>query len=319
MKQVLPSVIGAIGDTPLVDFARVVAHLGLEGRILGKLDNLLPGYSKKDRAARAIVEAARADNRLAPGQVVVELTSGNMGTGLAIVCGVLRHPFVAVMSAGNSLERARMMRALGAEVIVVPQAAGGTQGQVTAADLKLVDEEVREIVKTRNAFRADQFEDDGNPASHEVGTGPELWQQSNGTVTAFCDFAGSGGTLAGVTRALAPHGVRCYAVEPLGAEAIAGAPVTNPHHPIQGGGYAMAGLTHLDGIALTGTLAVTGSQARKHAQLLARFEGVFAGFSAGANLAGAAQLLAGPERGGTIAMIVCDSGLKYLSTDLWDD
>jgi cysteine synthase len=319
MTDIKASVIDVIGNTPLVDLSRITAHLGLEGRILAKLDNLLPGYSKKDRAARQIIEAARADGRLKSGQSVVELTSGNMGTGLAIVCGVLGHPFTAVMSAGNSTERARMMRGLGAEVVIVPQASGGFSGQVTAADLEEVDQEVRRITEQTGAFRADQFEDPGNPAGHETGTGPELWAQSGGTVTAFCDFAGSGGTLAGVAQALAPKGVRCYAVEPAGAEVIAGHPVSDPNHPIQGGGYAMAELTHLEAINIAGTLAVTGPEARDAARMLAQPEGVFGGYSAGANLAAAIALLRGAERGGTVAMIVCDSGLKYLSTDLWED
>lgn len=318
MNSVYPSVVETIGDTPLVDLSRLVAHLGLEGRILAKLDNLLPGYSKKDRAARAVIEAARADGRLAPRQRVVELTSGNMGTGLAIVCGVLGHPFTAVMSAGNSVERARMMRALGAEVVIVPQVAGAVAGQVTAADLQAVDAEAGRIVAKTDAFRADQFEDAGNPASHAASTGPEIWEQSGGNVTAFCDFTGSGGTLAGVAVTLMPHGVRCYAIEPRGAEAIAQGDTGKPDHPIQGGGYMMGALTHLRGLKLAGCLAVTGDEARAHAQLLAKREGIFGGFSAGANLAGAVQLLSGPERGGTVAMVVCDSGLKYLSTDLWD-
>ncbi len=316
--MILPSVIDAIGDTPLVDLARVTAHLGLRGRILAKLDNLLPGYSKKDRAARAIIAAARTDGTLRPGQTVVELTSGNMGTGLAIVCAVLGHPFVAVMSAGNSSERARMMRALGAEVVIVPQAPGGRPGNVTAADLALVDAEVRRIVADRGAFRADQFRHPGNPAAHEAGTAPEIWAQSGGSVTAFCDFAGSGGTLGGAARFLAPKGVRVWAVEPAGAEAIGRGDTTQPDHPIQGGGYAMADLDHLRGIALAGTLTVTGDEARDHARLLARTEGIFGGYSAGANLAGAVKLLRGPEADGTVAMVVCDSGLKYLSTDLWE-
>ena len=319
MSGIRASVLETIGDTPLVALDRVAAHLGLEGRLLAKLDTLLPGHSKKDRAARAIVEAARADGRLAEGQPVVELTSGNMGTGLAIVCGVLGHPFTAVMSAGNSVERARMMRALGAEVVIVPQAPGGMPGQVTAADLAAVDAEVRRLVEARGAFRADQFADAGNPAAHADGTGREIWAQSGGTVTAFCDFAGSGGTLGGVAAALGPKGVACYAVEPEGARALAGRDVTAPDHPIQGGGYAMGDLVHLRGAALAGTLAVSGEEARRHARLLARREGIFGGYSAGANLAGAVALLRGPERGGTVAFVVCDSGLKYLSTDLWEE
>ncbi|MEM1351504.1 MAG: cysteine synthase family protein [Pseudomonadota bacterium] len=318
MTDLLPSVVDAMGQTPLVELSRLTARLGLEGRLLAKLDNLLPGYSKKDRAARMIVAAARATGRLRPGQTVVELTSGNMGTGLAIVCAVFGHPFVAVMSAGNSIERARMMRALGADVVIVPQAPGGTPGQVTAADLNLVDAEVRRITAARDAFRADQFEDDGNPAAHADGTGPEIWEASRGTVTAFCDFAGSGGTLGGVARALSPHGVRCYAVEPKGAAVLAGEDAVQPDHPIQGGGYALPDLTHLRAVTLAGTVSVTGEDAVKCARLLGQTEGIFGGYSAGANLAGAVALLRAEERSGTVAFVVCDSGLKYLSTDLWD-
>lgn len=315
--MILPSVIDAIGQTPLVDLQRLVAREGLQGRLLAKLDYLLPGFSKKDRAARAIIEAARASGDLAPGQTVVELTSGNMGTGLAIVCGVLSHPFVAVMSAGNSSERARMMRALGAEVVIVPQASGGQPGQVSGADLALVEEAARRLTTERGAFRADQFAHPGNPASHAKGTGPELWAQSGGAITAFCDFAGSGGTLAGVAQALGPLGVRCYAVEPAGAAAIAGKPVTQADHPIQGGGYSMGDLAHLRDVPLAGHLTVTGDDAKNAANMLARTEGIFGGYSAGANLAAAVSLLQGPEQGGTVGFVVCDSGLKYLSTDLW--
>lgn len=316
--MILPSVIEAIGNTPLVALDRLTADLGLEGRILAKLDNLLPGHSKKDRAARAIIERARADGTLTPGQTVVELTSGNMGTGLAVVCAVLGHPFVAVMSAGNSPERARMMAALGAEVVLVPQAPGGVPGQVTGADLALVEAEAQAITAARGAFRADQFRNPGNPLAHEAQTAHELWAQSGETITAFCDFVGSGGTLAGVARALAPRGLRAYAIEPAGAAVLAGQPVIAPDHPVQGGGYAMEALPHLAGVPLAGYLTVTGNDARAMARRLARTEGIFGGYSAGANLAGAVQLLQGPERGGTVAVIICDSGMKYLSTDLWE-
>jgi cysteine synthase A len=302
----LPSVIEAIGDTPLVELHRIRAALGLEGRVLAKLDYLSPGFSKKDRAARAIIEAARASGDLREGQVVVELTSGNMGTGLAIVCAVLGHPFVAVMSAGNSEERARMMRGLGAEVVLVPQAEGARPGEVSGADLALVEAEARRITEDRAAFRADQFAREGNPEAHARGTAPEIWEQSGHAVTAFCDFVGSGGTIGGAARVFAPLGVRCYAVHPDRAD-----------HPIQGGGYSMPDLKHLRGVDLAGDVTVTGEEAAEHARLLARTEGIFGGYSAGANLAAAIRLLRGPERGGCVAFVVCDSGLKYLSTDLW--
>lgn len=316
--EALPNILHAIADTPLVELSRLTAQLGLRGRLLAKCDYLLPGFSKKDRAARAIMEAATALGALRPGQPVIELTSGNMGTGLAIACAVMGHPFIAVMSEGNSTERARMMRALGAEVVLVPQAPGGRPGQVSGADLALVDDATRRLTAERGAFRADQFAHAGNPLAHETGTGPEIWAQSGGSVTAFVDFAGSGGTLGGVARFLTPKGVRCYAVEPKGAEAISGGATDHPDHPIQGGGYLMADLAHLSEVPLAGHLTVTGDDARDAARLLARSEGIFGGFSSGANLAAAIQLLRGPEEGGTVAFVVCDSGLKYLSTDLWE-
>lgn len=316
--MILPDITHAIGNTPLVALDRLTASLGLQGRLLAKLDLLNPGFSKKDRAALAILRAARADGSLLPGQTVVELTSGNMGTGLAICCAVMGHPFVAVMSAGNSRERARMMAALGAEVVLVPQAPGGTPGRVTGADLALVETAAQSITATRGAFRADQFRHPGNPAAHET-TAAELWAQSGGTLTAFCDFAGSGGTLGGVARALAPHGVRSWAVEPAGAEALARGDTSRPDHPVQGGGYLMADLAHLHGAPIAGHIAITGEQARDAARLLARTEGIFGGYSAGANLAAAIHLLQGPEQGGTVAFLICDSGLKYLSTDLWEE
>ncbi|UXX81696.1 PLP-dependent cysteine synthase family protein [Roseovarius pelagicus] len=304
--MILTSVIDAMEATPLVELSRIRDEIGYDGRILAKLDYLLPGFSKKDRAARYTIEAARASGVLAAGQTVVELTSGNMGTGLAIVCGVLGHPFVAVMSEGNSPERARMMRALGAEVVLVRQASGARAGEVSGADLALVEEAAQTLTRERGAFRADQFRMPANTAAHQTGTAPEIWQQSGGSITAFCDFVGSGGTLGGCARYFAPKGVHCYAVEPDQAQ-----------HPIQGGGYSMSELTHLKDVDLAGTETVSGNEARKAARLLARREGVFGGYSAGANLAAAIHLLQTREQGGTIAIVICDSGLKYLSTDLW--
>jgi len=242
-----------------------------------------------------------------------------MGTGLAIVCGNRGYPFVAVMSKGNSEERARMMAALGAEVILVDQQPGSIPGQVSGADLELVEKEAARITEERNAFRADQFKRTGNVRSHYLHTGPEFWQQSGKTITGFCDFVGSGGTYAGVSTYLKEQNpdIACYVVEPAGAAAIAGKNVTQAEHPIQGGGYVMDDLDFLQGVPVDGYLEVSGEEARKCAQRLAKEEGIFAGFSAGANLAAALQLLEGPLKGGTIAIMICDSGLKYLSTDLW--
>ena len=314
------SMLDVIGGTPSVWLDRMVAARGLDGRIMAKLDYLNPGFSKKDRAAKGIIERAVADGSLRPGQTVVELTSGNMGTGLAIVCGLMGLPFVAVMSRGNSVERARMMAALGAEVVLVDQLSGSTPGQVSGADLAEVDRVAQEIVAARGAFRADQFHHAGNAAAHYETTAPEIWADSDGLVTAFADFAGSGGTYGGTIaglRAKNPE-VRGYLVEPEGAAALSGAKVTTPDHPIQGGGYSMAALDFLQDVSVDGYLTVDGDTARATAQALAKEEGIFGGFSAGANVAAALQLLAGPEKGGVVAVVTCDSGLKYLSTDLWD-
>ena len=316
----LHSILDAIGNTPLVRLDRLTKHHGCDGTILAKLDHLNPGFSKKDRAALGVMNAAECDGSLKPGQTVVELTSGNMGTGLAIVCGIKGYPFVAVMSKGNSPERARMMAALGAEVVLVDQLPNSRPGEVSGADLAEVDRVATQLTMERAAFRADQFRLAGNPDAHEQTTGPELWVQSGGCIDAFCDFVGSGGTLAGTSKYLRSRNpdIKCYPIEPAGAAVIAGNEATNPDHPIQGGGYAMADLDFLRGVTWDGFLEIDGETARQTARDLARFEGVFAGFSAGANVAGALALLKGAHRGQTIAVIICDSGLKYLSTDLFD-
>ena len=251
---------------------------------------------------------------------MLELTSGNMGAGLAIVCALKGYPFVAVMSRGNSAERARMMSALGAEVILVEQGKDSRPGQVSGDDLKLVDDEATRLAYERDAFRADQFGHHGNRAAHYDGTAREIWEQSNGCITAFCDFAGSGGTFAGCTRFFKEQNPRiaCFVVEPEGAAALRGEAMTNPDHPLQGGGYAMTDLAQLDEVSPDGYLAVSATDAVACSRRLAREEGIFAGYSTGANLAAAIELLQGQMAGATIAIVACDSGLKYLSTGLWE-
>jgi len=300
---VLGSAVEAIGGTPMVELARISRASG--GRILAKLEFLNPGYSKKDRIARQIVEDAEGDGSLGPGQTVVELTSGNTGTGLAIVCAVKGHPFVAVMSRGNSAERARMMRALGAEVVLVDQAESSRAGQVSGRDLELVEEAAQRITRERGAFRADQFRHAGNFRAHYLHTGPEIWEQTGGVFDAFCDFAGTGGTFAGCAAVFRERGSRakCYLLEP-----------SSEQHRIQGGGYAME-LPLLERGRPDGTLTITDEEAMECARRLAREEGIFAGFSSGANVAAGLRLAAG---GKTVVTVINDSGLKYLTTDLWE-
>jgi cysteine synthase A len=319
MENILESVIDAIGNTPLVRLERLTKAYGVDGTILAKLEYLNPGFSKKDRAALGIIEEAELKRVLRPGQTVVELTSGSMGTGLAIVCGIKGYPFVAVMSKGNSQERAIMMRALGAEVVLVDQLPSSTPGNVSGDDLELVEAVTQQITKERDAFRADQFHRDGGWLAHYNNTGQELWKASGGKIDAFADFLGSGGTYAGVTKALKERNgnVRCFVVEPESAAVLAGHAVTHAGHPIQGGGYSISGLPHLRGIPVDGFIQVTGEEAKQTAHALAQREGIFGGYSAGANVAAALQLLRGAMKGKNIAVVICDSGLKYLSTDLW--
>lgn len=318
ISGLLSSAIEAIGNTPLIDLSRITRQI--DGRILAKLEYLNPGFSKKDRIARQIIEDAEASGELKPGRTVVELTSGNTGTGLAVVCGIKGYPFVAVMSKGNSVERARMMSALGAEVVLVDQLPESVPGQVSGGDLALVERETRKIAEERQAFRADQFRLQSNFRAHHLNTGPEIIRQSGGDIDVFCDFAGTGGSFAGCTAALKEHNpqTKCFIVEPEGAAILSGETVTYPNHRIQGGGYAMADLPLLDPKLIDGYLKVSDEQAIDMARRLAREEGIFAGFSSGANVAAAMELLKTEFKGNTAVVLICDSGLKYLSTDLWE-
>jgi cysteine synthase A len=313
----LASAIDAIGDTPLVELSRITK--GLEGRILAKLDYLNPGFSKKDRIARQIIEDAEAQGSLKPGQTVVELTSGNTGTGLAIVCGIRGYPFIAVMSKGNSMERARMMSSLGAEVVLVDQLPDSKPGQVSGADLGLVEKEAQRLVSERKAFRADQFQLESNFRAHYLHTGPEFIKQSGGAIDAFCDFVGTGGSFAGCAAAFKEHNpsIQCFIVEPEGASVLAGEPASQPSHRIQGGGYSIPHLPQLRPEHIDGYLKITDTEAISITHRLAREEGIFAGVSSGANVAAALHLLRTSSKGKTVVVLISDSGLKYLSTGLW--
>ncbi|UED72307.1 PLP-dependent cysteine synthase family protein [Brevibacillus sp. DP1.3A] len=316
-NTILSGVHQAIGNTPMVHLSRLTENL--DGNIFAKLEYLNPGFSKKDRIALQIIEEAEKAGILNPNDTVVELTSGNTGTGLAIVCGVKGYKFVAVMSKGNSMERARMMQALGAEVVLVDQAPGSPIGQVSGEDLAKVEEVAEQITKERNAFRADQFHHIGNIHAHEFHTGEEIWKQTNGKVDVFLDFAGSGGTFTGCAKTLKKYNpnIRCYLVEPNTAPFYSGKAATNLNHKIQGGGYSMD-LPLLDKNLVTDYIHVTDEEATQVTRELARKEGIFAGFSSGANVAAALQLLKGKEKGADIVLTINDSGLKYLSTDLYE-
>lgn len=316
MKKLLKGIDGAIGGTPLVELHRLAAEVKFKGRILAKLEYLNPGYSKKDRIALFIIEEAEKNGRLVKGQPVVEATSGNTGIGLAIVCLLKGHPFAAVMSKGNSSERVKILKALGAEVVLIDQADGGKPGQVSGDDLARVDEAGRKLARERGAFFADQFHNAANTRAQEE-TAREIWEQCGGELDAFLDFAGTGGTFAGCAKVFKEKnaGIRCYVVEPSAAAHLSEG-AAGGRHKIQGGGYCMD--LPLINCGIDGFVKVTDEEAKAAARILARTEGILAGFSSGANLAAAIKLLNGAEKGNTVAFTVNDTALKYFSTDLFE-
>ncbi len=212
-----------------------------------------------------------------------------------------------------------MMSALGAEVVLVDQLPGSVPGKVSGGDLELVEQEAQIIVRDRKAFRADQFRLPGSARAHYLHTGQEILRQTGGAIGAFCDFIGTGSSFSGCAAAFKEHdpSIRCFVIEPVGAAILAGEPVANPNHRIQGGGYSMPDLPLLRPEHIDGFIQVSDEEAIHMVRRLAREEGIFAGYSSGANVAAAVELLQTTCSGKTIAVLLCDSGLKYLSTDLW--
>jgi cysteine synthase A len=306
----LSSALDAIGRTPLVHLNRL--HPG-PGTLLAKAEFLQPGGSVKDRAAKRIVLDALHDGRLLPGQAVVEMTSGNMGAGLAVVCAVTGNPFTAVMSAGNSPERARMVRAFGAEVLLVPQV-DGAPGQVTGADIARAEHVARNLAQERGAFYVDQFNNACSVRAHEEGTGPEIWEAVGDRLAAFVAAVGSGGTFVGTSRYLKrrSRGVLCVAVEPQGAAVLARKPLTKPRHLLQGTGYGQVP-PHWDPTLADKYIEVSDEAARAEMMRLASREGLFVGFSAAANVHAARTLLQSGSlaEDATVVTVLCDTGLKY--------
>ena len=304
------SALDLIGETPIVELSRI--HAG-PGRILAKAEFLQPGGSVKDRVARKAIELAYQDGRLRPNQPVVEMTSGNMGSALAAVCAVTGNPFIATMSEGNSPERAKMMRGLGAEVILVPQV-DGSPGKVTGKDIGAAIQLAIQVAKEQNAFYVDQFNNPASIIAHEQTTGPEIWRAVGRDLSAFVAAVGSGGTFVGAARYLKSQNptIVCAPVEPAGAEILAGRPVTKADHILQGTGY---GLTPplWQAILADLFLSVTDEEASAMRADLGQREGLYVGLSAAANVCAAKKLIETGRLGAspTVVTILCDTGLKY--------
>lgn len=304
-----------IGNTPLV-WLRNISQDG--PKIYVKPEFYNPGLSIKDRVALRFIDEAERKGIIKPGDTVIERTSGNMGTGLAIVCKARGYKFVAVMSEGNSVERRRMLSSLGARVVLVPQAPGGRPGFVSGEDLELVEIKTKELIEELSAYRPDQFNNPDNAKAHEFTTGEEIWNQTGGQIDAFVAYVGSGGTFVGVSSALKKHNenIKCFPLEPVDAPYLAGGKIKSTRHRIQGGGYAFRP-EFWDESLVDGYLTVSDEEAMNTARQLAEKEGIFAGFSGGANVAGAMKLKDVVGKDGVVVTVLPDSGMKYLSTDLF--
>jgi cysteine synthase A len=306
------SVLELIGSTPLVKLSRL--HRG-PGRVLAKAEFRNPGGSMKDRAALQIVRDAEREGRLRAGQSVVEMTSGNMGAGLAIACGATGHPFVAVMSAGNSPARRAQMAALGAEVVLVDQV-DGAPGRVTGRDIQAAVTRAIALAGERGAFYVDQFNNASGIRAHETTTGPEIWEQTAGAIDAFVCVVGTGASFIGVGRCLRARSdrrIRLYAVEPAQSRPLAGEQVARSQHVLQGTGYGIVPPLW-KGFDADGFLAVSDEDAVACQRDLGRLEGLFVGLSSAANVRAVSRLAASGELGEdpTIVTLLCDTGLKYI-------
>ncbi len=309
-------ILDVVGQTPLVALDRLTA--GLPSRILAKLESANPGLSVKDRPALQIIVDAERAGLIEPGDTVIERTSGNMGTGLAIACALKGYKLVVVMSAGNTLERQKAIRALGARVVLVPQVTG-KPGQVTGDDLKRVEVVTNELTRKLEAFRADQFKNPSSVKAHFAGTGPEIWKQTRGEVDAFVSMVGSSGTFTGVSRYLKKQNpkVKCVVVEPVAASILSGKRKHPGRHKLQGVGYME--IPQLYEPALVDEfISIGDAEAMRTARKLAKTEGILAGFTSGANVAAALRIAKRSKTPLTIATVITDSGLKYFSTDLYE-
>jgi cysteine synthase len=303
--MIYDNILGTIGKTPIVRIQRLAPkHVTM----YVKCEFFNPLGSVKDRLAIAIIEDAESKGTLKPGQTVVEATSGNTGIALAMVCAAKGYPFVATMSETFSVERRKIMRMLGAKVILTPAAERGT-GMVRKAE---------ELAKKHGWFLARQFENEANPAYHRNTTGPEILQDfAAKRLDFFVTGWGTGGTLTGAGEVirLARPDVQIVATEPAGAAMLSGKPFTP--HKIQGWTPDFVPAV-LNREVPHRVLPVADAEAVEAARSLARSEGIFCGISSGGSFAGALKVAAEAAPGSVILAMLPDTGERYLSTVLFE-
>lgn len=309
MGKIYDSILDLVGHTPLVRFHALEKEFATYGNVIGKLEFFNPSFSVKARIAKNMVEQAEKDGRLKEGGTIVEGTSGNTGIGLAMVAAAKGYKAIIAMPENMSKERVAILKAYGAQV------------ELTPADKNMAGagEQVAALVENiPDAFVPGQGANPDNPGAHELTTGPEIWEDTDGKVDIFVAASGTGGTISGVGRYLRSKNpdVQIIAVEPAGSPVLSGGE-PGPHK-IQGIG---GGLTPpvTDESLFNEVITVTDEAAYEFARLSALKEGIAVGISAGAALYAAIQVAKRPENAGkNIVTIIPDSGERYLSSDLYD-
>ncbi|MDD7274405.1 MAG: cysteine synthase A [Treponema sp.] len=310
MAKIYTSADQLIGRTPLLELTRLQKQLGLEARILAKLELFNPAGSVKDRIGKAMIDAAEAEGTLKPGATIIEPTSGNTGIGLAAVAAARGYKLILVMPETMSVERRLLAQAYGAQ-LELTEGAKGMKGAIERA--KELSEQIP------NSFIPGQFDNPANPQVHRETTGPEIFQDTDGAVDFFVAGIGTGGTITGVGQYLKEKvpGVQVVAVEPADSpvlsKGVAGA------HKIQGIGAGFVPQV-LDTKVYDEILAVANEDAFETGRLLGKNEGVLVGISSGAALWAAIQVARRPEnKGKTIVVLLPDTGERYLSTPLFTE
>lgn len=299
------SILGAIGNTPLVRLRRCAPANGAE--VWVKLEYFNPTGSMKDRMALAMVEGAERDGLVRPGDTLVEYTGGSTGPSLALVGRAKGYGVRIVMADCFTQERFQLLRALGAEVEVLPSVEGPPR--VTARDIENMMDRAQELADQPGHYATDQFHNPYTIPGHRNHLGREIWEQTAGRVTAFTQGIGTVGSLMGVAQALKARGVFIQALEPAGSPALTGGP--SGAFAIQG--WAGFGVPQWDSAMVDAVDAIGDEEAKEMMLRLAREDGIFAGISTGANLVGAHRLA---ERLGPDAVIVTlavDTAFRYLS------
>lgn len=306
--KINPNILDTIGKTPLVALQRYSQQAGISNSIIAKVEAFNPGGSAKDRVALQMLKQAQADGLLQKGSTIIEPTSGNTGVGLAMACAVLGYKLILTMPDTMSIERIRLAKAYGAEVVLTPGALG-MKGAIEKAQSLL-----QEIP---GAWMAGQFTNLANPTAHYLTTGPEIWNDTAGKIDIFVACIGTGGTISGVGKFLKEQNpaIQIIGAEPAESAVLNGNPA-GPHK-IQGIGAGFVPDTY-NASVVDKVLAIPGNDAMQTARCLAQQEGILVGISSGCALAAATRIALMPENvGKTIVVLLPDTGERYLSTELF--